>query len=437
MIFILVILLLINLFICYNNFKYLISPPFVMNIGLLGASIVAALNYNNWGLDTFSEKTVFVVGGGAIWFTFCCILFSGKNKVRLKTHFKKEINFNNVNTKRIKTFLFLLIGLGFLTILVRIKVYASFFGSNLNVASLIWSVRENATVGSREFVLPLFVKIPSIINSLVSYFTVWLLALQLHSKRRDKQLTLLFFSHIFVVCLDSILGGAKGGLVDLLSRFLFFYILIYYYKQQSIIFPRSLFYKLVILFCVCVLGFKSLNTMMGRPVEDEKSVDLFSIYCGAEIKNLDTYLQNTVNYGKSKYWGGTTFNNFYAYIGKTDNDYGAIWEYYDGQMLGNVYTQFYPFHRDWGIIGVFLILILISLIVMFFYKKSIEKLFDNPIIPSVYFVLYSAMYSHLFMSFFSIRFTEFTFHPGFLKLIIYVLIMRRLYISFFIRKKYD
>lgn len=437
MIFILLLLLLINLFICYKVFKYFISPPFLMGAGLLLATIVAAFHYNAWELDTFSVETVIVVGGGTLWYTFLCILFSNKNSIRLSNAKRKEIDFSNVDVKKVKTFLVFLILLGVLTLLTRIKVYASFFGGNLNVASLIWAAREDATEGDQAFVLPLYVKLPSIINSLASYFTIWLLALQMHSKTRDKQLFRLLVIQVVLVCLDGMLGGAKGGIIDPVIRFLIIHILFFYYEKHTIKLPKKFYYRFAILFCIGIFSFQALNIVMGRPVEDAKSVDLFSIYCGSEIKNLDTYIQNPSQYGKSKYWGGTTFNNYYAYWGKSDNDYGAKWEYVGGEMVGNLYTQYYPFHRDWGGAGVFLILIFVALVSMLFYKKALEELCKNPTKPSVYFLLYSVMAGHIAMSFFSSRFTEVVFQPGFVKVIIYVWIMKQLYVSFFIKKKYE
>lgn len=437
MIIVLLLLLLINLFISYKVFRYFISPPFLMGAGLLLATIVAAFHYSAWELDTFSVETVIVAGGGTLWFTFLCILFSNKNSIRLPNAKRKEIDFSNVDVKKVKSFLVFLILLGFLTLLIRIKVYAAFFGGNLNVASLIWAAREDATEGDQAFVLPLFVKLPSIINSLASYFTIWLLALQMHTKARDKQLVRLLVIQVVLVCLDGMLGGAKGGIIDPVIRYFILHILFVYYERRSIKLPKKFYYRFAILLCIGIFSFQALNIIMGRQIEEVKSVDLFSIYCGAEIKNLDTYIQNPAQYGTSKYWGGTTFNNFYAYLGKKDNDYGAKWEYVGGENIGNVYTQFYPFHRDWGVPGVFLILIFVAMVSMLFYKKALEKLCKNPTRPSVFLLLYSVMAGHVAMSFFSSRFTEVVFQPGFVKVIIYVWIMKQLFITFFIKKKYE
>lgn len=437
MFFLLDFILTINLYICYRRFKYIISPPFLMGAGLLLTTIVAAFHYSAWELDTFSAETLIVVGGGTLWFTFLCVLLSNKKSIRLSSARRKEIDFSNVDLKKVKAFLVFLILLGILTLFIRIKVYASFFGGNLSVASLIWAAREDATEGAQAFVLPLFVKLPSIINSLASYFTIWLLALQMHYKTRDKQLVRLLVIQIVLVCLDGMLGGAKGGIIDPVIRYFILHILFVYYERRSIKLPKKFYYRFAVLLCIGIFSFQALNVVMGRQVEDAKSVDLFSIYCGSEIKNLDTYIQNPTQYGKSKYWGGTTFNNFYAYLGKKDNDYGAKWEYVGGELLGNVYTQFYPFHRDWGVPGVFIILIFVALVSMLFYKKALEELCKSPTKPSVFFLLYSVMAGHIAMSFFSSRFTEVVFQPGFLKVIIYVWIMKQLYITFFIKKKHE
>ena len=400
---------------------------------MLLASIIATIYYDDWSLDTMSGSTLFFIGGGTLWFTFVCIFWGKTYNVYLR-NIKNDIGFRETNIKRVVFFLYFLILLGIITILIRLKVYASYFGSTLDVSSLIWAAREDATEGSQKFVLPLYIKLLSIVNSLCSYFTVWLLALQFHCHKRHKRLVILLLIQIAIVCIDGLIGGTKGGLIDPFIRYFSIYILLLYYKKRTTKLPKPFLLKLLILILITILSFQMINMAMGRKVESTTAEELFAVYCGAEIKNFDTYIQNPSKFGKSKYWGGTTLNTFYSSLGKTDNSYGVSWEFVNGKFLGNVFTQYYPYHRDWGGAGVFIVLLVIAYFSMFFYKKALVSIRANVMRPNIFVLLYSVMASNLFMSFFSGRFAEVVFQIGFIKIIIYVLIMKTLYINYFIKK---
>ena len=75
MIFLLIFILLVNCYYAYNSFKDLASPPVLMGIGMLAASIVSLSYYVEWSMDKMLPETVLILGGAPLLFSFCCKRF--------------------------------------------------------------------------------------------------------------------------------------------------------------------------------------------------------------------------------------------------------------------------------------------------------------------------------------------------------------------------
>ena len=80
MLFLLDILLSINLWIAYKYFKNLASPPILMGAGMLAASLMATSYYTEWRMDKMLPISVVILGGGTLFFTFCCMILCRPNK---------------------------------------------------------------------------------------------------------------------------------------------------------------------------------------------------------------------------------------------------------------------------------------------------------------------------------------------------------------------
>ena len=91
----------------------------------------------------------------------------------------------------------------------------------------------------------------------------------------------------------------------------------------------------------------------------------------------------------------------------------------DDAFLGNVYTQYYHYHKDFGTIGVFVILTIIAFTSMFMYNRALDTL-NNPLEINCWLLIYSMTAFHLFMSFFSARYTIGLFHWGFVTNMIFI-----------------
>ena len=97
-------------------------------------------------------------------------------------------------------------------------------------------------------------------------------------------------------------------------------------------------------------------------------------------------------------------------------------QYVGDYILGNVYTQFRPFHEDFGIVGIFTMCFFIAFISMFFYSRS-TCAFIEPTKINVYVFIYASIAMSIFMSFFSSRFTESICRMGWIRSSIYLVVL--------------
>ena len=122
-------------------------------------------------------------------------------------------------------------------------------------------------------------------------------------------------------------------------------------------------------------------------------------------------------------WGETTFSSLYDELGISPaTRLPGEFQYVGNYSLGNVYTQYSDFYKDWGILGCFSVNILIAVISMFFYKKS-QTALKYPMALNVYLFVYAVMAITIFMAFFSNRFINSVISMGWVRSVIYVIVM--------------
>ena len=172
--------------------------------------------------------------------------------------------------------------------------------------------------------------------------------------------------------------------------------------------------KISVIPVILLLIFPKLTYMVGRNVNTTNTYYL-AIYCGAEIKNLDLYLQDyktQINVNKHN----LTFKNLIDWLGpklgytniyKFDQPFRSV----NGNMLGNVYTTFYSYIYDYGYTGMVVLTSLMAFICQTVYErcKSIKRI--N--FPSIWILIYGYFFGTLVLVFYTNRFYEQVFSATF------------------------
>lgn len=169
---------------------------------------------------------------------------------------------------------------------------------------------------------------------------------------------------------------------------------------------------LIALVAIGLLSFRFLA--VGRDLSGYGILDYLAEYLGAEIPNLDAFVSNQSFPVKRGLPGYMTLIGNYGYLGEKLGI--AEWIYpldlpfqtRNGFDMGNVYTTFYPFLYDAGVLG----LVVFTIIMAFLSQLVFEAAVRYEGLGSILGILYGVVAPTLALSFFSNKFYE-TFYIGF------------------------
>lgn len=422
MIFLLDIVLAFNVWLAHRIFKNLVSPPMLMGIGMLAASLMATSYYDEWNMGKMLPESVFILGGGTLFFTICCSICMTFFKVKGFNELSSYKTTPYIDRKTIKIFFIISIIIGATGILLKLFYLRNVFGS-LGLQELILAKRLDEWNGINDFVLPSYVRQLGSYTTIVSYFTLWVSSLFVTNKNLNKKLQLkwLLVAHLSIIFIDGMLSGSKAPILNMVLFFGIFFVYNYYSNNGSYKISKNFFIRISLIVILLAISFRSLSLLIGRAVEDVKNIDLLAEYCGAEIKNFDIFMHQSHTV-KGKRWGENTFYGFYKDIDpnfyKANGEFQLVGNY----SLGNVYTQFRPFYEDFGMIGVFVMCAFMALLSMFLYSKASNSLV-SPLWPNVFLFIYTSVAMSIFMAFFSSKFTEIVCRLGWIRTTIYLAVL--------------
>ena len=175
--------------------------------------------------------------------------------------------------------------------------------------------------------------------------------------------------------------------------------------------------------------------IMGRNMQSNSIFDYLSVYLGAEVKNLDLFLQEKNNIEKNTIWGSQTFIAIIATWGKKIG-FNGYHEYkldlpfrsVNGVGLGNVYTTFYPYIYDFGYIGCIVLVAIMAILSQVCYE-IIKKIRGKKNVQ-ICVLIYGVIYSCLLLSFFSNKFFENIFSMNFIKYIVIWFLLNLVFCEF-------
>lgn len=429
MYFLLCFILILNLFLAYKHFRNIIAPPVLMGAGMLLACLIVYEYYDLWELNVLSFETALCLGGGTLSFTIACLLLDNNSSDVIISQMRNSSDLLNINNKydncdfltsnvnKIMMFYLVSLVIGVVGLILRYRFLTSTYGS-FAMGELALMSRED-----KLFEVPGHIRMMQSFSLVISTFSIWFVFLMQYLKRIKKTLLLLFISQIFLTALFGVMESNKGTIFGIISKIYVIFIVFYYSKKMSFKINKKIYFRLAIVFIFILFSFKGLSQLVGRQIKEQSNSDLVAEYCGAEIKNFDIYINSYSGRKRSKYFGAVTFNKLYTEFGsnKCMPD-GEGFQSIRGYTLGNVYTTFYSFHKDFGVLGCFAMPIIMAIVIMFVYKKALLSLLC-PCKFNFYLFLYGYLAITLFMSFFSCKITESNFNLGFFRNLIYILMV--------------
>lgn len=418
---ILIIILAVELLVAYVVFdEDIISPAVVFSGTFLFAAFDLLSMLKVWKID-IHFNTVLIVSGGCLIFIITSLM---ANKCSLFKTLKIFPNYSaEREIKRSTQLLFVFLNL-FILIYVAKKIIAVVTFAGFNKGTL-------ASFGTYSY-LSKFGNVDTSIGKLASnlyqfaqaesYFWGYILVDQWYGK---KKIPVLILANFIITTVSYFLCGSRtGAIFSIISLFPIF--IIKYRKNTG---KKHLNKKYIFMFLIIVVvlmfSFQWMGEVIDRRLDGINFWEYISIYIGAPILNLDLFMQEPLL--SPAIWGYNTFGFQIGYfrrkLGMNSYHLDIPFRTVNGHNLGNVYTTFYAYIYDFGIIGMIILVSIMAIIIQQLYKKAKSDInYERGMTLSV--LIFACLFPCVVFSFFSNKFYE-QIDIAFLKGLIYWIILPR------------
>lgn len=400
--------LFVLLIIDYYSSGRILSRPSISYIGgFLLCAIVAFSWRVEWGLQKMAYGTVFLFVGGALLFYIVEFFYFKLYPINYEIVEVKYDDFVPIKPQKLIAFLFFQIMVFYLY--SRFKM--TYVGTD-DLSTALGEVRMDVSFNDIEVKFPFYIGLPYGFCRAAGY--IWSLLIpyySMKSSKYNKQKMLLILN--FIVCIFGVYlsGGRMGFLFYIIPIIIVYYILCQYVTGwKGGFFSKKISMYIMAFAVIFGVLFSQLGTIMGRQKTSETASVIFSIYCGAQIKNMDDYINYSFKQGhEGEYFGQYTFKRIYKNVlddllgckhRETDLSY---YNTHGNYFLGNVYSTYQDYYIDFKYYGI-LLAGLMSLFVAFLYKRAIISHYWKDGRLSIWVLLY-AYISHMpFLCFFANQF---------------------------------
>lgn len=224
---------------------------------------------------------------------------------------------------------------------------------------------------------------------------------------------LIYSTNILLYILLSFMGGGRSEVFRIITAAMFMWYIFYRTKQGNNFNVKKVLVKFAFIMLLVSLAFIGFVFIVGRTNADldfEYIIMALFIYAGAPIFNLDIYLGNPWQQTQGIF-GEITFIKLINWIGRTFEISSLVYKYdlpflsYQNYNLGNVYTTFYAFIYDFGLVGVVVLTGIMAAICMWLYNKVMTAKKTESNINFIV-ICYAYLVNDLIMLSFSNRFFE-------------------------------
>lgn len=436
-------LLLVLVLLCVISFfvfkKDIISPAFIFSLGFTIASVFAVIYAKKWELGLHLNTFLVISLGVAEFLTVSYavhFIFKKINEKKIKESSQSSCEKNEsgyIKVNRIMECLYLI----FILIISSVYLYYIVKSVDGNFSSFTSVFEAMSKYDSVLKFSDQSISLPFIITNLellVIASGYWFIYIAINNYLYTKKVNIVEIFIIIVSIVSSMLSGSRTvAFMMLFAAITIFIVLMQKKKNDNNIFTFKFARNILILGCIFISVFYFSAMAWGRVAKDDKMY-YFAIYCGAEIKNLDMFLQDDF-VGNNKIWGSQTFYSIVQTLIKKVgiNDHQGYkldlpFRNINGLNLGNVYTTFYPYIYDFGYIGEFWLVLIMAIISQLVYELTKNAKQKN--YPSLSILVYSNIVNCLILSFFSNKFYENIIAMDMIKKIIFWTILSFIFCRF-------
>lgn len=408
-----VISLSVLLLIAYKKLgKNLTRPSIIYIGGFWACSIVAYLWKDEWGLQKMSGGTFFmIVGGALLFFLVEWRDFRTHAIVEEREPLEEITPLHPISPLKLVIFFFFQL-LSFYMLSKAKMAYAA----TDDLAMALLEINNDEKFNDTLVVLPSYVTYSYTLCRQAGY--IWSILLpyyQFASSKYKKQKYLLALNLLTIV-VGIIFSGSRMGILYYLISYICFYYICYQYKNgwKWVRLPKKMMAVILSIGILFGILFQSLTSAVGRGEDDKPIAMYFAIYCGAQIKNLDDYIQYPFKQNNRKnIFAQYTLCDFYNNIGHRQGStqsrqYSAdlAFNSYGTYPLGNVYSAYYNYYLDFGYWGIICAGVM-SFVLAIIYRKVLKSKYWETGQIDFGLIFYSWLIPFAFLCFFANEFWGF------------------------------
>ena len=410
------------------KFDYM-HPAVLFTIPFFVFSVMCAIAESAYQIE-FHEETLFVVVSSCLILTFFTLIAQSLYKVISQKQILTDLKINNTITIFFIIFS-ILTQLAFVKYIRDISIAYQGYAGNLGEMISLYDVMTKFWTDifrELDVPIPLLYRSGNPITQGFGYLIVYVFV---HNFVATKKINKLHLIIILLLCLNIILNGSRSPIFRIITMMMILFYILYNKKTGVRKGNIKFLIKSIIIIIFSGIGFVILLNLMGRE-NDLGLLHYLFIYVGAPLVNLDNYLAVKPDLSQSLIFGEQTFRTLYGYIAKQLGDNSLIFDTIDqftfsnnGIEIGNVYTTFYSFIYDFDYIGFIPLIAIIALYYVFTYQR-IKSIKISSFSSLLFF--YTYLFNDLIMLAFSNRFYSTVLDIGFIKIVIFSLICKVLFL---------
>ena len=417
-----IILLIIFILSFILNKKDITAPSFVFSFGFLFQSVWVLLFYKKWNLN-LHFNTFLVIAIGVVEFFLVTMLIKwlmNRKKDEDVSYELKEIKTNKLFEYLYFAFTILM---GGVYLYFVVKAVNGSFSSIKSILEAI-SAYDVFVQFSTDYDA---VHIPFVISNLnlaVIYSGYWFMYVAINNFFFNKKISIIQVLIIISTLVTSMLSGSRTpAFMMIVAGGCYYFVLLFRKKKYKNLLSIKAIVIIGLIGVVALVSFAPIAKLFGRGDMSKSSLTYLSLYCGAEVKNLDSYLQEKDFRYKNQIFGSQTLYPLIQFANKKLHLKGT--EVYKLDLpfrsvgdtnLGNVYTTFYAYVYDFGYIGVIVFTFIMAAICGYLFER-IKKVKKTEY-PKLTILIYGVLFGCLVFSFFSNKFYEEVLSAVFIKKII-------------------
>ena len=353
----------------YFTGRDLMAPPVIMAGVFFISSIFTILNALNWNIDYDFKAYVLIITGILVFSIPFYIFYQAKIDLGVK-YYREDKRI--ITIERWKIYLtngidVLILYLYYLSI-VKLVHSNGYSGSNIQ-----WYFRNLTSYEGTES-LGVFIRLLIKFIDTTAYIYIYIFINNVIIYKDKIMRNISYTLPAFLYCMKSLMSGGRQDLLKMIS---FMIIVAYILNHQKIGWDKNISVKYIAIgLLVISIGlplFYYAMTIIGRSTT-RTMFEVISTYVGGSIQHFNQYIKEPVE--KSGIFGDETFTpilNTLDSMGIIDYHNTVHLEYRKlGITSGNIYTFFRRPLHDFGILGMYIFTICVSLFFSSYYFIKIK-----------------------------------------------------------------